>query len=279
MNRDPEISSAGDLLAEATRGHLHGWRIPDEIPLNPDTAIIPLRPDPDMVRTASRVLHTLLVRTCPDSVIVIGTRTVGGPKPAIAEMGALTTALGEVEIDRGRAARLHAHQRDAIEVFPAPKITALAPESGFETIPILLQVLAPGCRILPILLPAEKSEQTASSPDSFGRLLAELFEKDNVVVVAALELASAEEGPSGTPPPREQLRVRDAELLRHLLNLDLAETARVAEGGAVSSPNVLAAALSHAHARGASQGHLIEYVRSGGPQKGDPWTGRAGIIF
>ncbi len=276
MNGEPDTSSAGELLAETTRRHLQGWRIPDEIPLNPDTAIIPLRPDPDMVRTASRVLHTLLVRTCPDTVIVIGSRTVGGPRPALVETGSLPTALGPVEIDRGRAARIHASLRDAIEVFPSAEFASLAPDSGFETIPVLLQVLAPGCRILPILLPEADSDISSAQ---FGGLIAEIFSKDNVVVVAALELASATPGPVGSPLPRDELRVRDAELIRPLLALDQKETARIAMAGGVSAPRVLIAALAHAHARGASAGHLIEYVRSGGQTAEEPWTGRAGIIF
>ena len=275
MNRDPGTSSASERLAETTRRHLTGWRIPEGVPLRPDTAILPLRPDPDMVRTAARVLHSLLVRTCPDAVIVVGSRGDGSRRTAVITDGALETALGKVAIDLGRAARTEGRLGRRIEGVTGADLARLRPDPGFETIPVLLQILAPGCRVLPILLPEESDDLPA---DELGRELADLFEKDNVVLVAPLEFGEVRGGP-GSTSPKEELRARDAELLRPLLALDLAAAVAKGDAGAVSAPRVLAVAVHHAHARGAKLGHLIEYVRSTLGEGTDAWSGRAGIIF
>ncbi len=275
MNSPRETIPDGARLAEATRTHLVGWRIPDGIPISPGTAIVPLRPDPDMVRTASRALHTLLVRSCPDTVILLGMRPDGGTRPALIASGRIPSPRGTVGIDVARAARIAKLFGGSLEVFTGERLSSLAPGTGIETIPMLLEVLAPGCRVIPLLL-VEGSEPT---PRDVGRGLAELFANESVVVAGTTELSRAVPSSVEHTPLRERLRVRDAELIRPILELDLDEAVRIARQGGASAPAILEATLAHARACGADRGHLLEYTRSGGEGPEAEWTGRAGIIF
>ena len=288
-DRDPGTASPGEALAERARQQLQGWRIPEGIPMTPDTAILPLRPDPEMVRTASRVLHTLLVRTCPATLFVLGTRREGPPGPdlpaedlvTIGAAGSFATPLGAVLVDPKRAPRLGRILGDRAELVTAEKLDLAEGDSGLETIPILLQVLAPGCRVLPILLPHRASPRLALD---VGQALVDEFGDDNIALAAPLELslvtASEEES------AREQLRVQDAEWIRPILSLDLEEcldriqqTEAGEKAGAIEHSSVLLTALAHAHGRGSALGHLIEYVRTSGGTGSGRWHGRAGVIF
>jgi AmmeMemoRadiSam system protein B len=275
MNSPKETVPDGARLAEATRNHLVGWRIPDGIPISPDTAIVPIRPDPDMVRTSCRALHTLLVRSCPDTVILLGMRPDRGSRAALVASGRVTTPLGTVGIDVGRASKIARALSGQIEVFTGDHLGTLSPGTGIETLPVLLQVLAPGCRVVPLLL----GEGDEPSPREIGLTLAELFVEETVVLAGGTELAEELQGTADVEPPRERLRKRDAELIRTLLDLDLEEATRIANLGGASAPAVLVAALAHARACGAKRGHLIEYVRSGEESTSRAWTGRAGIVF
>ena len=274
MNRPKETMPEGARLAEATRAHLVGWRIPDGVPISPDTAIVPLRPDPDMVRTACRALHTLLVRSCPDSVLLLGMRPDDGTRPALVATGKVPTPLGSVGVDVGRAARIRTALRGRIDVEDGDRLAELSAGTGLETIPVLLQVLAPGCRVIPFLLSAEGEP----SPRELGRLFAELFTEESVVLAAASEFGEEHPEPGERQPAKERLRSRDAEMMRPLLDLELDETVRVAYDGGASAPAVLEAAVAHARACGAQQGHLIEYTRTVEDPDGS-WIGRAGIVF
>ena len=293
MDRDPETASPGEALAELARQQLQGWRIPEGIPMTPDTAILPLRPDPEMVRTASRVLHTLLVRTCPDTLFLLGTRrgdssddTPDEHLVTVGAAGSFPTPLGAVSIDAKRAPRLGRILGDRAVLVGVEGLDPPEGESGLETIPILLQVLAPGCRVLPILLPSDCPPALALE---VGQAIVDEFGDDNISLAAPLELSRAVAAEKERA--REQLRVQDAEWLRPILGLDLegcldriGKTAGDEATGALEQPAVLLAALAHAHGRGAALGHLIEYVRTAeGPLPGagssEIWNGRAGVIF
>lgn len=278
--RRPSVGEAA-RLEEATRTHLAGWRIPAGVPLAPDTVILPARPDPDLVRTASRTLHALLVRSCPDTVVMIGRRPGAAVRTALVDVGQVETPLGPLGVDIARAARLARALGDRFELIGGERLSELAggasdraaAPTGIETACVLLQVLAPGCRAIPVLL----AEEGEPGPREIGTTIARLFAGEGVVVAGGTEL-SREEPSEDEGGARERLRIRDAELIRPLLDLELDEAVRIAAGGAASSPRVLEAVLAHAWARGADRGHLIEYARSGGVP-GEGWTGRAGIIF
>jgi len=279
-------------LAEATRLHLVGWRIPDGVPLSPDTAILPARPDPDLLRTACRTLHTLLVRSCPDTVVLLGRRLDGGERSALIDVGSIQTPLGPLGVDLLRSVRLAAALGDRFELCGGERLADLAapppaagetkrrarPRSaeiptGIETACVLLQVLAPGCRVIPVLL-AEGGEPR---PREIGIEVARLFADESVVLAGGTEL-SREPGRGDEAAARERLRERDAAMIRPLLDLEVDEAVRIANEGGASAPAVLEALLAHAYARGADRGHLIEYARSAGGSGGE-WTGRAGIVY
>jgi len=290
----PPSSPEGTRLTEATRVHLLGWRIPAGVPLSPDTAILPVRPDPDLLRIASRTLHTLLVRSCPDTVVLLGRRLDGGSMTALIDVGGIRTPLGALGVDLLRAARIATALGDRFELCGGERLADLATApstaaparasegadpipTGIETACVLLQVLAPGCRVVPILFGDPTLGAGDPTPREIGRTIARLFAEESVVLAGGTEL-SREAASGDEAAAHDRLRVRDAELIRPLLDLEVDPSVRIAAAGGASAPAVLEAALAHAFARGADRGHLIEYARSAvGP--GEGWTGRVGIIF
>lgn len=266
----------GAQLADLTRSHLIGWRIPEGVPLEPTTAIVPDRPGPEMVRTASRTLHTILVRTCPDTVILLGVRRDGGVRPALIASGTLPTADGEVGIDVPRAIRITSALGNSLEVFTGRRLDHFSDGGGLDTIPVLLGILAPGCRVVPFLL---STDEDSIAPREAGRILARLFLGESVVLVAGTELSHISSDEGADEDVREALRVRDAAMIRPLLDLDEDSTRSAAEKGGARVPAVLEAAIAHARASGAEKGHLIEYARSETVSSEGTWIGRAGLVF
>ena len=280
MNDSANIRSS-EIFAETTRANVAGWRIPDSIADNPATAIVPLHPDPDMLRATSRVLHTLTVRSCPEALIVVGMHRDSRPDPVVISTGTIQTPLGEVEIDGARGEQVGKRLSGDVEIAPGEAFGEFATETGLETIPLLLQVLAPGCTVIPLLL--SKNAPNGASR-SIGTRLAEAFRGSSVVLTAALELGSESVTHASERESRERLRVRDAELIQVILELDLNGTEELARGTETgipgsNTPEVLITAVAHAHSCGARRGHLIEYCRSDGDQEIQALYGRAGIVF
>ncbi len=270
-----------EVFAETTRGHVSGWRIPDSISDNPGTAIVPLHPDPDMLRATSRVLHTLMVRSCPEALIVVGMHGDSRPDPVVISTGAIQTPLGVVEIDGARSEQVVKRLSGDLEIVPGEAFNEFATDTGLETIPLLIQVLAPGCSVIPLLLSSNAPYGTARS---IGTRLAEVFRESSVVLTAALELGSEPVTHAGEQLSQERLRNRDIELIEKIVELDLDGTEKLARGTETGlpgckTPEVLITAVAHAHSCGAGRGHLIEYCRSDEDQRKNHLSGRAGIVF
>jgi len=271
MSEEAGTTLTGRRLAERAREAVQGWEIPPELPRHPSTGVLPSSPDPDMLRTAARVLHLLLVRSSPETVLLLGVHDLPDPSPKVLPNDVLPTPVGPIPVDVERRRRLCRYL--GLDPLPREEPGGAGRSGGIEGGLLLLAVLGPGCQVLPILLPRESDGPLG---DELGEDLANLYQGEKVALVAPLEFSRCG---GESEDPRKTLRQRDAELLRSVVELDRASVSS-ASSDRVSSPAALAAIVAHARGRGAEQGALVEYVRSPlAASSGVTWGGRAGVVF
>ena len=98
---------------------LHGWRIPESVPQQLFGGVVPHAGWKYSGRTAARTLHTLVVRSRPQTFIFLGTVHVDGvERPSVYPAGTWETPAGDVEIDETLATLLLAELGDVL--IPAP---------------------------------------------------------------------------------------------------------------------------------------------------------------
>lgn len=251
-------------VASATEALVANWTIPEVIPQGICTAIVPGTECLVGARLLARTLHTAVLRSRPRTLVLVATGS--GSVPKIRAMGGLTTTLGPSPIDERLAARIASFWPGEIEVIPDGEDEDSLP-ALHRIGPLLAQVLIPGCRIVPIELPAEKTDDF--DPIGVGKELGQQLKFEyGCFLLASCTLFSRKIDDS-QQPISEQIR-EDATVLKHLLEPQLNRLSEqiVETGLPHSTPMVLA--MAHALERERESGYLLEHgvVESDGDQFG-----------
>ena len=259
---DPQLTR--DETTEVIEGLVTGWSIPEEIPQGISTVIVPNSECPSGARFGARALHTLVLRSRPRTLVVISSAKV--QQPQLQSMGQVETALGSCSIDERLSARLANRLENHLEIYP--KLEASLPSLQKLT-PLLCQVLAPGCRFVPLLVPEKVSDPQAMM--EFGKQLGfALSEEQGACVIAGLSLPQREN--LGTDP-----RVTtDATIIRHILDPDpelFFESSLMAQ---ITDTWPTLIALGHARERQGLKGYLLEH---GEVESDDSCRGAASLVL
>jgi len=247
-----------------SKGLSSGWIIPEEVPQGISTVILPDSECPAGARFCARALHTLVLRSRPRTLVVVASGAV--PHPRMQSMGQVDTAIGSCSIDERLSALLATQLDDQLEVTarmgsPLPTLQRLTP--------LLCQVLAPGCRFIPILVPDRQFD--ALSMFNLGQKLGDaLSQEHGACVIAGLNL-----------PARDKLGsvadvTDDAGIIRHILDpdpklfLDASLMARIHD----FAPTLIA--LGHARQRQGLSGYLLEHGDLG---TADSTRGAASLVL
>ncbi|MEE8143363.1 MAG: AmmeMemoRadiSam system protein B [Planctomycetota bacterium] len=261
MLRKPQRSHfyPGNLAAQLDT-FLKGWEIPKDIPAQLYGGVIPHAGWMYSGRTAARTLHTLIVRCNPRTVILLGAvHSVGIARPALYPDGAWETPLGEVAVDANLTERI----LKALGKLASASPQAHDNEHSLEVQMPLLRLLAPGCLVVPIAMPATEAAVEV------GRRIAEVIaEEPDVVVVASTDLTHYGEdysfAPGGLGPKGERwMRGNDARMVAKIQALAAEEI--LAEAKAhhnACGPGAVSAALSSGRERGSTAASIIEYTTS-----------------
>jgi hypothetical protein len=240
-------------VAKATEAMVSNWIIPEVVPQGICTAIVPGTECLDGARLLARTLHTAVLRSRPRTLVLIATGTATIPR--IRAMGSLTTTLGDSPIDERLAARIASFWPGDVDIIPNGE-----DESSLPTLhrigPLLAQVLVPGCRIIPVEVPAEKTIHF--DPIEVGKELGRQLKFEyGCFLLASCTLFAREHQDSPQQAPI-QLR-EDAKVLKHLLEpeLDCLSEQVVETGLQNSTPLILATA--HAIERERQCGYLLEH--------------------
>jgi hypothetical protein len=169
---------------------------------------------------------------------------------------AYATPLGEVAVDHAALAQIRASLSAALGLPPHTALAAIRRdrEHAIEIeLPFLQVVLAPGFRLIPIML----REQTALVAQALGRALAELLRGRSALIVGSSDLSHFY--------PQTTANALDAVMLAQIGANNPAGVLQVeADGrGCACGHGAVAAALWAAQALGATQAHVLHYATSG----------------
>ncbi|OUU20269.1 MAG: hypothetical protein CBC13_10880 [Planctomycetia bacterium TMED53] len=259
---DPQLTR--DETTEVVEGLVTGWSIPEEVPQGINTIVIPDSECPTGARFGARALHTLVLRSRPRTLIVVTADLV--PSPRMQTMGQVETALGSCSIDERLSARIASELGDHLEVFPRLENPL---QSLQRMTPLLCQVLAPGCRFIPIVVPIQSSD-----PDlmiQLGQLLGSTLSAEHgACLVAGLNLPTRQKIGSASD------LTDDAALIRHLLDPNPKSFLEASLLAQIESFAPALIALGHSQARQCSKGFLLEH---GELIQGDSHRGAASVVL
>lgn len=242
---NPQLSR--DETTEVIEGLVTGWSIPEEIPQGINTIVVPDSECPASARFGARALHTLVLRSRPRTLVVISSGPVA--KPVMQSMGQVETALGSCSIDERLSARLANRMESDLDIVSEMDISG---SSLQRLTPLLCQVLAPGCRFVPWILP-EKVDEPQSLIDLGTQLGKALTEEQGACVVAGLSLPQR-----NTSAPETEVTA-DANILRHILDPDPHLFFESSLQGKLRNMAPMLVALGQTKERHGLKGHLLEH--------------------
>ena len=242
-------------VVEAIENLLHGWNVPESVPEAISTAIVPLGEDPVSARLIAKGIHTLVLRSRPRCLVLVGASPeLQNGKIVLSPFGEIPSTAGDVAINERIASRL--------ATFWSSEVEASTDQQQFDLLPLhrigalLTRVLAPGCRVVPVTVPADPSGDF--DPVATGTGLGEILtDEPGTIVVAGAELGADGPGVEG-----------DARILRHLIDIDPLALSTEAQTIAGPSPVPLVIAAAHAKVRGQNRGVLLEHARIGADESG-----------
>lgn len=244
-------------MASATEALVANWIVPEVIPQGICTAIVPGTECLDGARLLARTLHTVVLRSRPRTLVLVASGP--GQVARIRAMGNLSTTLGDVPIDERLAARIASFWPDEIDIIPDGE-----DEESLPTLhrigPLLAQVLVPGCRIVPIQIPA--APKLECDPVEVGREMGRQLKFE----VGCFLIASGTLFPRDTQEPDSagtrtaaQEVSEDASILKYLLEPEIEELAgRLSETGLLNGSAMLLA-TAYAIECERRRGHLLEH--------------------
>jgi len=241
-------------VVEAIEGLLKGWRVPENVPQEISTAVVPSGEDAVSARLIAKGIHTLVLRVRPRCIILIGASPRQMKGVALSAFGEISSTAGDVSIDERIASRLATLWLPTIEVADS--------HEEFDSLPLhrigalMTRALAPGCRVVPVSVPLEANDDF--DPIALGTLLGEaLSEERGTIVVAGAEIGAGASGFKG-----------DARVLRHLIDIDPFSLQTEARAIGCSSSAPLSLAAAHALGRGEQIGSLLEHAVIGNKESG-----------
>lgn len=253
-----------DETTEVIEGLVTGWSIPEEIPQGISTIVVPDSECPAGARFGARALHTLVLRSRPRTLVVISSGPVS--RPVMQSMGQVETALGSCSIDERLSARLANHLETDLDIVSELDCSG---SSMQRLIPLLCQVLAPGCRFVPWIVP-EKIDEPQSLIDLGSQLGKALAEEQGACVVAGLSL------PQKDPSGSDSEVTGDATILRHILDPDPHLFFESSLQGKIRNTAPMLVALGQAKERHGLKGHLLEH---GEVESADSQWGAASLVI
>ena len=242
---DPQLTR--DETTEVIEGLVTGWSIPEEIPQGISTIVIPDSECPIGARFGARALHTLVLRSRPRTLVVLSSGPVS--RPYMQSMGQVETALGSCSVDERLSARLATRLEGHLEV-----VKEL--EEDFSALqrltPLLCQVLAPGCRFVPWVVPEKVTDpqEYIQLGIQLGKALAE---EQGACVVAGLSLPQRSQ--AGTDPEV----TGDATIIRHLLDPEPERFFESSLLAKIQDTAPMLVALGQARERQGLKGYLLEH--------------------
>ncbi|MEM7262922.1 MAG: hypothetical protein AAF488_13095 [Planctomycetota bacterium] len=284
---DPRALTPWSELRAEVSTWLDDFRIPDDVPKELRGAIVPPGDVPGAIgRVPVRTLHTLLVRSAAESIVLIFQRpedpATGWRLAEANEWSVSDDAV--VETDLGRRLAMVEHFGAAVAVQPLSLTPA---ELGLVR---WLALLAPGLRVIPLAAgnAALDPDEPVWSGSEFGARLGRHLADDNVAVISVSTLTRYGTAhsfvPSGVGPSAEAwFEQNDDRLLQRVRALDaegVLTEARAQHN--VASPAAVAAAVASARPREGWSGHVVEYThhhREIGEPVFTASIGYAGIVF
>ncbi|MEE2856709.1 MAG: hypothetical protein VX949_04860 [Planctomycetota bacterium] len=246
-----------DEVASATEALVANWIVPEVIPQGICTAVVPGTECLDGARLLARTLHTLVLRSRPRTLVLAASGP--GQVARIRAMGSLSTTLGDVPIDERLAARIASFWPDEIDIIPDGE-----DEDSLPTLhrigPLLAQVLVPGCRIVPLQIPAAPEQMF--DPVLVGREMGKQlkFEVGCCLIASGTLFPrdTQEPNPASTPTTAQEVS-EDASILKHLLEPEADELAgRLSQTG-LQNTSALLLATAYAIECDRKRGHLLEH--------------------
>ena len=246
-----------DEVASATEALVANWIVPEVIPQGICTAVVPGTECLDGARLLARTLHTLVLRSRPRTLVLAASGP--GQVARIRAMGSLSTTLGDVPIDERLAARIASFWPDEIDIIPDGEA-----EDSLPTLhrigPLLAQVLVPGCRIVPLQIPAAPEQMF--DPVLVGREMGKQlkFEVGCCLIASGTLFPrdTQEPNPASTPTTAQEVS-EDASILKHLLEPEADELAgRLSQTG-LQNTSALLLATAYAIECDRKRGHLLEH--------------------
>ena len=246
-----------DEVASATEALVANWIVPEVIPQGICTAVVPGTECLDGARLLARTLHTVVLRSRPRTLVLVASGP--GQVARIRAMGSLSTTLGDVPIDERLAARIASFWPDEIDIIPEGEDEDSLP-ALHRIGPLLAQVLVPGCRIVPLQIPA--APEQLFDPVLVGREMGKQlkFEVGCCLIASGTLFPrdTQEPDPASTPTTAQEVS-EDASILKHLLEPEADELAgRLSQTG-LQNTSALLMATAYAIECDRKRGHLLEH--------------------
>ena len=263
---DPRLTR--DETTQVVEGLVTGWTIPEEVPQGLSTAIVPNSECPEGAQFTARTLHTLVLRSRPRTLVVLSSEDI--EKPELVAMGQIQTALGASSVDERLAARIASELGTSLEIVSGDSKNILSLQ---RMVPLLCQVLAPGCRFVPILLPRESTHESTHefTPEKLGAKLGSILQTEQgACLIAGFQL-----------PKREKLGSSDsvsddASIIRHILEPDTKSLMTSSMLVNIQDFSPVVVAVEHSQKRHAQRGFLLEHGSVG---KQDQQRGAASLVL
>ncbi|MDG2083841.1 MAG: hypothetical protein P8K66_02625 [Planctomycetota bacterium] len=259
---DPRLTR--DETTQVVEGLVTGWTIPEEVPQGLSTAIVPNSECPEGAQFTARTLHTLVLRSRPRTLVVLSSEDI--EKPELVAMGQIQTALGASSVDERLAARIASELGTSLEIVSGDSKNILSLQ---RMVPLLCQVLAPGCRFVPIILPRESTHEF--TPEKLGAKLGSILQTEQgACLIAGFQL-----------PKREKLGSSDsvsddASIIRHILEPDTKSLMTSSMLVNIQDFSPVVVAVEHSQKRHAQRGFLLEHGSVG---KQDQQRGAASLVL